>query len=234
MKKNNNKKLILLKCTADYPTNPNDLNLSTNINLEIRDFISDSEYLQVSGNDRFKIDFNIQKNSIPILKINSDLKNIELNSPLDSLTKNKFTRLPTEILISNFLNPSLKVSNQKIDMYIRDLSKYDGYISIGKKLPDQYINFNEEPGLNVYLYSQFIDESLLISMLPSNQESTLIKFNKLAFYVKNFKFFNNNFSDLSGWFDLSNSEIIGNLMADKLNLNLKMDQKGFVKIEIKV
>ncbi len=29
MKKNNNKKLILLKCTADYPTNPKDLNLAT-------------------------------------------------------------------------------------------------------------------------------------------------------------------------------------------------------------
>jgi len=141
--------------------------------------------------------------------------------------------LPTEILITNFSNPSIKVNNQKMDIHIRDLSKYYGYISIGKKLPDQYINFNEEPGLNVYLYSKFIDESLLISMLPTYQESTLIKFNKLAFDVKNFKFFNNNFSDLSGWFDLSNSEIIGNLIADKLNLNIRMDQKGFVKIEIK-
>ena len=210
-----------------------DLTFSTNINLDLGNFINDSPYLKVSGNDFFKIDLNIQKNSLPILKINSDLKNIEINSPLNELFKNKLTRLPTEILITNFSNPSLKVNNQKMDIHIRDFSKYYGYISIGKKLPDQYINFNEEPGLNVYLYSQFIDESLLISMLPSNQESTLIKFNKLAFDVKNFKFFNNNFSDLSGWFDLSNSEIIGNLMADKLNLNLKMDQKGFVKIEIK-
>ena len=210
-----------------------DLTFSTNINLDLGNFINDSPYLKVSGNDFFKIDLNIKKNSLPILKINSDLKNIEISSPLNELFKNKLTRLPTEILITNFSNPSIKVNNQKMDIHIRDLSKYYGYISIGKKLPDQYINFNEEPGLNVYLYSKFIDESLLISMLPTNQESTLIKFNKLAFDVKNFKFFNNNFSDLSGWFDLSNSEIIGNLIADKLNLNLRMDQKGFVKIEIK-
>tara|TARA_Y100000996_G_scaffold293293_1_gene231915 strand:- start:10068 stop:13508 length:3441 start_codon:yes stop_codon:yes gene_type:complete len=210
-----------------------DLTFSTNINLDLGSFINDSPYLKVSGNDFFKIDLNIKKNSLPILKINSDLKNIEISSPLNELFKNKLTRLPTEILITNFSNPSIKVNNQKMDIHIRDLSKYYGYISIGKKLPDQYINFNEEPGLNVYLYSKFIDESLLISMLPTNQESTLIKFNKLAFDVKNFKFFNNNFSDLSGWFDLSNSEIIGNLIADKLNLNLRMDQKGFVKIEIK-
>jgi len=210
-----------------------DLTFSTNINLDSGSFIKDSAYLQVSGNDLFKIDLNIQKNSLPILKINSDLKNIELNSPLDSLSKNKLTRLPTEILITNSSNPSLKVSNKKIDIHIQDLSKYHGYISIGKKLPDQYKNFNDEPGLNVYLYSKFIDENLLISMFPNNQEPTSIKFNKLALDVKNFKFFNNNFSDLSGLFDLSNSGIIGNLIADKLNLNLRIDQKGFTRIEIK-
>jgi hypothetical protein len=69
--------------------------------------------------------------------------------------------------------------------------------------------------------------------LPSNQEPTLIKFNKLAFDVKNFKFFNNNFSELSGLFDFNNSEIRGNLIADNLNLNFKMDQTSFMRIEIK-
>ena len=40
----------------------------------------------------------------------SDLKNIELNSLFNSLSKNKLTRLPTEILITNFSNPSMEVS----------------------------------------------------------------------------------------------------------------------------
>ena len=62
---------------------------------------------------------------------------------------------------------------------------------------------------------------MLISMLPSNQEPTSIKFNKLAFEVKNFKFFNNKFSDLSGFFNFKNSGIMGNLIADELNLDLK-------------
>ena len=95
-------------------------------------------------------------------------------------------------------------------MHIRDLKKYEGYISIGKKLPDQYKNFQKETGLNLYLYSEFLDEKMLISMLPSNQEPTSIKFNKLAFEVKNFKFFNNKFSDLSGFFNFKNSGIMGN------------------------
>jgi len=210
-----------------------DLTFSTNINFEPSNLINNSSFLEVSGNDLFKIDLNIQKNSTPVLKLNSDLKNIKLNSPLNSLSKNKLIRLPTEIFITNFSNPSIRVINQNIDMHIRDLKKYEGYISIGKKLPDQYKNFQKETGLNLYLYSEFLDEKMLISMLPSNQEPASIKFNKLAFEVKNFKFFNNKFSDLSGFFNLKNSGIMGNLIADELNLDLKMDQTGFVKIEIK-
>ena len=214
-------------------TNKYDLTFSGNIKLDAANFISDSPYLQVSGNDFFKIDLNIQKDSLPILRLNSDLKNIELNSPLNELSKNKLIRLPTEISITNFSNPSLKITNQKLDMHIKNLSKYDGYISIGKKLPNKYKSFNVEPGLNMYLYSQFFDENLLISLLPTNNESASLNIKKLAFDIKNFKLFNNNFADFSGLFDLNNSGIKGNLAADRLNLNLKMDQTGFMRIEIK-
>jgi hypothetical protein len=209
-----------------------DLNFSGNIKVDSGNFIADSSYLQVAGNDLFRIDLNIQKDSGPILKINSDLKNIEINSPFNELSKNKLTILPTEISITNFSNPSLEVINQKVDMHIRDLSRYDGYISIGKKLPKRYKSFNAEPGLNVYLYSQFFDDSLLIALLPTNDESKSTNINKLAFDIKNFKFFNNNFSNLSGLFDFNNPIIRGNLNADKLNLYLKIDQTGFMRIEI--
>jgi hypothetical protein len=70
-------------------------------------------------------------------------------------------------------------------------------------------------------------------MLPSEQETMSPKFNKLAFDIKNFKFFNNNFSNLSGLFNLKSAGIRGNLIADKLNLNLRMDKTGFMRIEIK-
>jgi len=210
-----------------------DLIFSSNVNLNLSEFNINSSYLKVSGNDRFNIDLNIQKDSLPILKIKSDLQNIELDSPFDSLSKNKLTSLPTEILIANFLNPSIKVRNQKVDIHIRDLSKYDGYISIGSKLPDQYKSFNNDSGLNIYINSQFIDENLLISMLPDEEETISTQYNKLAFDIKNFKFFNNNFSNLSGLFDLKGAGLRGTLIADKLNLNLRMDQTGFIRIEIK-
>jgi hypothetical protein len=58
-----------------------DLTFSTNVNLNLSEFNINSSYLKVSGNDHFNLDLNIQKDSLPILKINSDLQNIELNSP---------------------------------------------------------------------------------------------------------------------------------------------------------
>ena len=210
-----------------------DLTFSTRINLDLEQLIANSKYLQVSGNEFFKIDFNIKKNSPSMLKMYSDLEHIELNSPLNSLSKNKLVRLPTEILISNFLNPSINLSNQKVDMHIRDISNYDGYISIGKKIPDQFKNFVQEPGLNIYIYSEVINEDLLSSVLSTNSKPASVNLNKLAFNIKNFKFFNNNFSDISGLLDLSGSEITGNITGDKLNLNLRIDQTGFIRLEIK-
>ena len=46
--------------------------------------------------------------------------------------KSKTKILPTEIIVTNLLNPSLKLSNKIIDLNIRNLNKYEGYISIGK------------------------------------------------------------------------------------------------------
>ena len=105
----------------------------------------------MNGEDDFELDLSIQKNSSPFLRMYSELKNTGFVSPISSLTKDKTKTLPTEIIITNLLNPSLRLSNQLIDLHIRDLNKYEGYISIGKKLPEKFIGFNKEPGLNLYL-----------------------------------------------------------------------------------
>ena len=54
----------------------------------------------------------------------------------------------------------------------------------------------------------------------------------LAFDVKNFKFYDNDFFDLAGIFDFSKSEVNGNLTSEKLNLDFGMDKTGFMRIEI--
>ena len=209
-----------------------DLTFSTTINLDSKKYIPESKFFRVNGADDFELELSIQKNYLPSLKIYSDLKNIEFISPLKSLTKNKTKILPTEILVTNLLNPSLKLSNNVIDLHIRDFNKYEGYISIGKKLPEKLISFNTDPGLNLYLYLDNMNENFLDLALSENTDISAIQVNKLAFNVKNFQFYNNNYSDLAGMFNLVNSEVKGNLIAEKLNLNLRMDKTGFIRIEV--
>ena len=224
------KPLILLSGSGlikDY-----DLKFSTKVNLDSKKYIPESTFLQAIGRDDFELKLSIQKNSSPFLKIYSDLQNIKLISPLSSLKKDKTKILPTEIFITNLSNPSLKLRNKVIDLHIRDLNRYEGYISIGKKLPEKFISFNKEPGLNLYLYLDSLNENFLDLALSKNKVSSSIELNKLAFDVKNFQFYDNNFSNLVGMFNFLNSEIKGNLTADKLNLNLMMDETGFMRIEM--
>ena len=222
--------LIIL--SGEGLTNEYDLTFSTFINLDLEKYISNSKFLQVNGNDNFELELNVQKNVSPFLKIYSDLKNIELVSPLSILSKNKMKILPTEITITNLSNPALKLTNDVINAYIRDLKKYEGYISIGNKLPENFASFFEEPGLNIYLYLNSINENFLDLAFHENNDLSLIELNKLAFNFKNFQFYENNFLNLSGMFDLSKSEVKGNLISEKLNLNLSMDKTGFMRVEI--
>ncbi len=213
-------------------TNEYDLTFSTIINLDSEKYIPNSKFLQVNGNDDFGLELNIQKNTSPFLKIYSDLKNIEFISPLKSLSKNKMKILPTEIIINNLSNPTLKVSNDLIDAHIRDFNKYEGYISIGSKLPEKLASFNNEPGLNIYLYLDSTNENFFDFEFFKNNDSSISELNMLAFDVKNFQFYNNDFSNLAGRFDLSKSEVKGNLTSDKFNLNFRMDKTGFIRMEI--
>ena len=208
------------------------LTFSTKVNLDLEKYSPESTFLNINGKDDFKLELSIQKNSPPFLRMNSELKNIEFLSPLSSLSKEKTKILPTQILITNLYNPSLRLSNQLIDLYIRDLNKYEGYISIGKKLPEKFISFNREPGLNLYLYLDSINQNFLDLIFAENSDSSAIELNKLAFSVKNFQFYNNNFSNFAGMFEFINSEVRGYLTADKLNLNLNIDKTKFMRIEI--
>ena len=209
-----------------------DLIFSTKVNLDIKKYIPESTFLNVNGKDDFELELRIQKNSSPSLRMYSELKNTGFVSPISSLTKDKTNTLPTEIIITNLLNPSLRLSNQLIDLHIRDLSKYEGYISIGKKLPEKFIGFNTEPGLNLYLNLDSINQNFIDLVFAEDTGFSAIELNKLAFNVKNFQFYKNNFSNVAGMFDLINSEVKGYLTADKFNLNLRIDKTKFMRIEI--
>ena len=209
-----------------------DLRFSTNITLEPGKYFPDLGYLKISGKDSFAINLNIKNHTKPIFNIYSDLNNIELTSPLNVLTKSKSDSLPTEFIIENFSKPSIKISNQIIDIYIRDFEKFDGYISIGEKLPQQLQYFSKNSGLNLYINSGQITSNELNAIYSHQLNSQSVSLNKFAFDIDNLEFSNNIFSNVSGLFDFTKMETVGKLSADNLNLDLRMDKTGFIRIEI--
>lgn len=213
--------------TKDY-----DLTFSTDINLEPEKYFPNLDYFKILGKDLFAVDLNIQNDATPILNIYSDLKRIELYSQLNFLRKDKFVTLPTKITIENLLRPSIKVVNQMIDMHIRDLEKLDGYISLGKKLPEEFHHFSKNTGLNLYINSKLITLNELNSISFSQPKTQSVNFSSFAFDFDNLKFSKNIFSNVSGLFDLNNSEIKGKLASDRLNVNFRMDKTGFIRIEL--
>ena len=207
------------------------LNFSSNINLELGKYIPNSSYFNIEGKELFYADLKIAKNLMPILDIFSDFKNTAFDSSLSQLIKNKSVSLPTKIVIENFADPSIKISNKMMDIHLRNLSNYDGYISIGKKLPLNLNYFREKSGMNLYIYSELITGKELNSFSMSKNESAQIDLNKLAFNFKTIKYFENTFSNVSGIFDFNNIETSGRLVGDDLNATFKMDKSGFMRLE---
>ena len=207
------------------------LNFSSNINLELGKYIPNSSYFNIEGKELFYADLKIAKNLMPILDIFSDFKNTAFDSSLSQLIKNKSVSLPTKIVIENFADPSIKISNKMMDIHLRNLSNYDGYISIGKKLPLNFNYFREKSGMNLFIYSELITSKELNSFSMSKNESAQIDLNKLAFNFKTIKYFENTFSNVSGIFDFNNIETSGRLVGDDLNATFKMDKSGFMRLE---
>ncbi|MBD63431.1 MAG: hypothetical protein CMD68_05045 [Gammaproteobacteria bacterium] len=208
------------------------LNFFTNLNFEPGKHLPNIPYLKIDGSENFKINLSINKNAKTVLNINSDLKNLELKSPLKLLIKNKSLSLPTKIIIQDFSNPSIQIINQRIDINLRNFNEFTGYISLGKKLPEEFNYFKASTGLNVYIYSQSMTSEELSVLLKSNDQSGPVNLNKFAFSFDNVEFFENNFLNVSGLLNFKKSNTSGEIFGNELNLNFRTDKTGFTRLEL--
>ena len=70
---------------------------------------------------------------------------------LNFLKKKDSLSIPTTIKVYNFSNPSIKVTNQMVDLEIRGMEEPQGYISLGGALPARLSHFKKISGLNFYV-----------------------------------------------------------------------------------
>ena len=65
--------------------------------------------------------------------------------------------MQTLISIEGFKDPALKLVNDLIYIDIKDLSIFEGYISIGGLLPEKYNFFRNQSGLNIFVKTNSLD-----------------------------------------------------------------------------
>jgi hypothetical protein len=195
-------------------------------------FIPDMSIFTVSGEDVFSAILSFTKNSSPVLKIFSELKGVEFNSELPFLQKSKLSLLPTDIIITNLLDPEIFIKNSLLELKINSFQVPEGYIAIGKEVPKKYNFIKKAQGLNFYLGLDIIAPDILSNLAQSKTLDKTFKINNFAFDIGTLEIFNNQFSDINGSIAIKNSELKGVINSDKLNGTFAKDASGFLRIEL--
>ncbi|MDB9738587.1 AsmA-like C-terminal region-containing protein [Gammaproteobacteria bacterium] len=209
-----------------------ELDLLLEAPLQPTKFIPDMSIFKVSGVDVFSAILSVTKNSSPVLKIFSELKGVEFNSRLPFLQKSKLSLLPTDIVITNFLDPEVFIKNSLIELKINSFQIPEGYIAIGKEIPKKYNFIKEAQGLNVYLGLDMIAPGILSNLAQSKTFDKTFNINNFFFDIGTLKVFNNQFSAINGSLTIKNRELKGVINSDKLNGIFAKDASGFLRIEL--
>ena len=209
-----------------------ELDLLLEAPLQPTKFIPDMSIFKVSGVDVFSAILSVTKNSSPVLKIFSELKGVEFNSRLPFLQKSKLSLLPTDIVITNFLDPEVFIKNSLIELKINSFQIPEGYIAIGKEMPKKYNFIKEAQGLNVYLGLDMIAPGILSNLAQSKTFDKTVNINNFFFDIGTLEVFNNQFSAINGSLTIKNRELKGAINSDKLNGIFAKDASGFLRIEL--
>lgn len=195
-------------------------------------FIPDMSIFTVSGEDVFSAILSIAKNSSPVLRIFSELEGVEFNSELPFLQKSKLSLLPTDIIITNLLDPQIFIKNSLMELKINSFQIPEGYIAIGKEVPKKYNFIKKAQGLNFYLGLNKIAPDILNNLPQSKTLNKTFNINNFFFDIDSLEIFNNQFSDINGSFSIKNSALKGAINADNLNVTFVQDASGFIRIEL--
>ena len=209
-----------------------ELDLLLEASLQPIKFIPDMSIFTVSGEDVFSAILSFTKNSSPVLKIFSELQGVEFNSKLPFLQKTKLSLLPTDIIITNLLDPEIFIKNSLVELKINSFQVPKGYIAIGKEMPKKYNFIKKAQGLNFYLGLDMIAPDILSNLAQSKTLDKTFDINNFVFDIDSLEIFNNQFSDINGSLTIKNSELKGIINADKFNGTFAKDASGFLRIEL--
>ena len=205
------------------------IQLKTSIDLDPKRFYSNQDFLQLDG--KTKTDLNIIFSSETITTFaKTNFIGTSFNSPFAYIRKNSDEPLYTDIIYENKTR-SLKVTNNKFDIYLPNLTQNSALIHLGKaktKLiknlePNQYHLIAELDSFNTEELFDFLSSE----KRSSNQAKLIIDFD-----IKELSLFNQKYLNQQGRADVQNGLFDLQLKGEQIFGKVFNDSTSFIKAEI--
>jgi hypothetical protein len=205
------------------------IQLRTSIDLDPKRFYSDQDFLQIDGVTKTDLNIIFLNESITAFAKTSFM-GTSFNSPFTFIRKSSDERLDTDIIYENKTR-SLKVTNNKFDVYLPNLTQNSALIHLGKaktKLiknlgPNQYHLVAELDSFNT-------DE--LFDFLSSQKFSTNQTKLNVDFDIQELTFFNQKYLNQKGRVNVQNGLFNLQLTGEKIFGKVFNDSTSFIKAEI--
>ena len=205
------------------------IQLKTSIDLDPKRFYSNQDFLQLDG--KTKTDLNIIFSSETITTFaKTNFIGTSFNSPFAYIRKNSDEPLYTDIIYENKTR-SLKVTNNKFDIYLPNLTQNSALIHLGKaktKLiknlePNQYHLIAELDSFNTEELFDFLSSE----KRSSNQAKLIIDFD-----IQELSLFNQKYLNQQGRADVQNGLFDLQLKGEQIFGKVFNDSTSFIKAEI--
>ena len=205
------------------------IQLKTSIDLDPKRFYSDQEFLQLDGETKTDLNIIFSNDSITAFA-KTNFIGTSFNSPFAYIHKNSNEPLDTEIIYENKTH-SLKVTNNKLDVYLPNLTQNSALIHLGnaktkliKNLgPNQYYLVAELDSFNTDELFDFLS-----SQKPSSNQAEL----KIDFDIKELSFFNQKYLNQQGRVNVQNGLFNLQLTGEQIFGKVFNDSTSFIKAEI--
>ena len=202
------------------------ITLRSKLKFNMNEFLNYGEYIKLEGFEEFQSTLYINK-GVTSLNLYSDLLNTSIISNIKDLEKEKGKELRTAIKINDLMQPSYLIENKNFRSYLGP--NQNGYFILGSDFENQLNLLDKENGFHIFLSIDQLEVNNLLTGNNFNNESPITSIN---LKIKELNFFNNVYEEQSFKIDFTGNETKASFSGKDLNGLIKIDQTGFIRIEV--
>ena len=206
--------------------NNNNITMYTNLKFDMNEILNYENFLILSGREEFETKIFIS-NGNTSLNLKSKLKDTEIVSNINELNKKFAEELDTSIFIENITRPTYLIKNQRFYAFIGDDN--NGFFSLGSSFDEQIKVKDFTDGFHIYLTLKNLKiNNILIPSDTSNNANL----KSLNLRIDELNFFNNIYKNQTFKVNFKENSSLSTFNGDNLNGSIKIDEAGFIRIDV--